>query len=57
MTTKRRWHGHTLMRWDEVLARIEPHHTLWRVHYLGATSSPTTRSIAARLAELAARHD
>jgi hypothetical protein len=54
---KPHWRDNTLMRGGQELARLEPHFGLWRVRSRNATSSPTTRSIAARLAELATRFD
>lgn len=56
--TKRRWNGTSLMRGEQEVARLVPHGDIWwRVEYRGATSQPATRSDAARLAELATRHD
>jgi hypothetical protein len=57
MTNKHQWHDNRLMRGEQELARIEAHGEYWRVYYRGATSKPTTRAIAAKLAELATRHD
>jgi hypothetical protein len=56
--TKRFWKDNSLMRGSEELARLVPHGDLfWRVAYRGAVSQPNLKSEAAKLAEMATRHD
>jgi hypothetical protein len=58
VTTKRHWRDNKLMRGTEELARLVPEGEIWwRVAYRGAVSQPNLKSDAAKLAEMATRHD